>query len=129
MLLWLTATVASLAAVVWSGIRRRRRTHYAFVLLLFTCLAGAIREAELYGRGLRFEGLAATVYTVHMTSVAATFATTLVVLVTGVRLARARGADIEARRPAHRVAALVFVTLVVITCVLGTTMTLLAERR
>ena len=124
----LAATVAALGAVVWSGLSRRRHLHYALVVVFLAALALAIRLAERYGRGLLFEGPAATVRSIHMVVVTATFIALFIVTVTGIRLAKSQGETAAARRPPHRVAAIVFVVLVLLTSALGTAMTVLAQR-
>jgi hypothetical protein len=147
LILGLAATLAALGGVIWSGITHRRAVHYRFITLFAVCLAFAIWRAEAYGRGLVFEGASATVRTVHMGAVAATFASLAFVLWTGVRLARgtrpAEGAHAAAGpsaagttagaapaspRRAHHRASEIFVGLVLITSALGTAMTVLASR-
>ena len=125
----LGATVGALGGVVWSGITHRRAVHYRFVSLFVACLAVAIWRAEVYGRGLRFEGTSAVVHAIHMGSVAATFVALPFVVVTGVRLARGtrRSGGGDPRRAHHR-ASEIFVGLVLLTSALGTAMTLLASR-
>lgn len=124
-LLALGLTVAALGLVVWTGASRRRRAHYASVVAMAAALAWAIREAERLGRGLLFEGAAGRVQDVHMLAVAVTFVLVPALLVTGVALARGR----ERARTAHRRLAVAFVVAVLITCGLGTAMTLLAAPR
>lgn len=125
---WLAATIVALAAVIWSGASRRRTLHYALVLVLLGCLALAIRAAERYGEGLVFEGLAGTVHDVHMVVVVLTLASFLPLVVSGVRLARARGAAEPAARARHRALAGLFVALVLVTSALGVAMTVLAGK-
>jgi len=124
----LAATVAALAAVVWSGATRRRSLHYGLVVVLFASLGTAIYFAERVGATLVFEGAAGVVHRVHMVAVAATFLCCPPVLWSGWRLARRRTEAIAERR-LHRKLAVVFVTLVLITSVLGTAMTALAIPR
>ncbi len=120
----LALTVAALAATIWSGVARRRRLHYACVVAHVVLLGFAIRQAELYGRGLVFEGTAGLVKSIHMAGVVVCFALVPVVVVTGVRLARAAAPD---RRLWHRRAAWAYVIAVVVTFLLGLAMTLLAR--
>ena len=122
LLISLSLTVAVLAVVIWSGVTRRRSLHYGAVTSLFAVLAWAIYEAESFGRGLVFEGAAEVVKQIHFVGVAIVFLAIPVLLVTGVRLAKD-----ESMRPMHLSVAKFFVVMVVITCALGTAMTILAE--
>ena len=88
-------------------------------------LCWAIREAEVMGAQLVFEGAASVFRSVHFVAVSATFLALPVLVVTGVRLARVESAD---HRRAHRVLAWVFVGCVRTTTAIGTTMTLLASK-
>jgi hypothetical protein len=124
----LAATVAALAAVVWSGATRRRSLHYGLVVVLFASLGVSIYFAERVGATLAFEGAAGVVHGVHMVAVAATFLCCPLVLWSGWQLAR-RPTGAVAERNRHRKLAVVFVTLVLITSVLGTAMTVMATPR
>jgi len=119
-------TVVSLLGVMGSGFARKRTLHYALVVVTLALLLVAIYFAERLGRRLVFEGTAARVKLVHMTFVAATTVQLVVMIVTGVRLALARGPDAVARRARHRRMAFVFLGLVVVTSGLGFAMTWLA---
>ncbi len=127
MVLALAATLVALAAVVWSGIVRRRALHYRLIVVLFACLGLAIWRAEAFGSTLRFDGAAGTLHTVHMAAVILTFLLVPLLVSSGVRLARAQNGDAAAARQAHRRQATRFVVLVVIAAVLGTWMTVLAH--
>lgn len=122
LLISLILTVVVLVVVVWSGATRRRSLHYGAIVSLFAALAWAIYEAESYGRGLVFEGTAELVKQIHFGAVAIVFLSVPVLLVTGVRLAKD-----ETMRPMHLGVAKFFVGMVLVTCALGTAMTILAE--
>lgn len=120
----LLVTVALLVAVVWSGVTARRSAHYALVVATLAALVWAIREAEAVGRGLVFEGAAATVKNVHFVGVAITFLLLPALSWSGLRLARLEDAG---RRALHKKLAWAFLLAVLITCALGTAMTVMAE--
>jgi len=122
LLISLILTVVVLAVVIWSGASRRRSLHYGAVASLFGALTWAIYEAETFGRGLVFEGAAEVVKQIHFAGVAIAFLAIPVLLVTGVRLAKD-----DSMRPMHLSVAKFFVATVVITCALGTAMTIMAE--
>jgi hypothetical protein len=126
MIVMLAATVAALGAVIWSGAARRRALHYKLIVLMLVCLGVAIWRAEVYGASLVFEGLADTVRTIHFVFVALTFLCLPVLLVTGLRLARAMPADDPPHRAAHHNSATAFALLVLVTTALGVVMTVLA---
>ena len=133
LLVSLVATVTALGVVVWSGITRRRTLHYTAVVAMLVLLGIAIWFAEQFGSKLEFTGTAGTVHTIHMGSVVLTFLALPLVAWTGLRLARAikgssaaTGAEAVKERAGHRHSASVFVTLVVVTSILGALMTLLA---
>ncbi|MGQ0552297.1 MAG: hypothetical protein ACT4PU_03670 [Planctomycetota bacterium] len=127
----LAATVAALAAVVWSGLARRRRLHYALVVLMLLCLTMAVWRAEVFGRGLIFDGLAGTLHSIHMVSVALTLLWLVLTAHTGWKLARAEAVDSVSSptplRRSHRRRAFSFVVLVALTSALGIAMTLAAR--
>jgi hypothetical protein len=123
----IVAVVAALAAVIWSGATRQRHLHYTLVAVFFLALGVAVWRAELVGRGLLFDGVAATVHRVHDVVVVIDFVLALALVVTGVRLARAAGEAEPARRRVHRSLAFAFTTLVLVSAALGTAMTLLAR--
>jgi hypothetical protein len=118
--------VVALAAVVWSGAARRRPLHYKLIVVMLVCLAIAIWRAETYGATLVFEGLAATLHTIHMVSVALTFLCIPVIVITGIRLASAAADTTASFRTSHRKLAYVFVVLVLVTAALGGVMTAFA---
>lgn len=124
MVVALAVTVVALGAVLWSGVTRRRTLHYALVVGTLAALAWAIYEAEAVGRGLRFEGAAHVVKLVHFVGVGLTFAMVPAMLVSGVRLHRK---DDPPRRGVHGALAKAFLVVVLVTCALGTAMTMLAE--
>lgn len=119
----LAATVVALVVVVWSGAVHKRSLHYGAVVAMLGLLTWAIREAEIMGRGLVYEGTAGTFRTVHFVAVCATFLLLPVLVVSGVRLTRQ---EAPARRQLHKKLAMAFVVAVLVTTALGTTMTLLA---
>lgn len=118
----LVLTVVALLAVVWTGVTHRRSAHYGWVAVLLALLCWAIYEAETYGNGLVFEGAAASVRSVHFVFVGATFLCLPLTVWSGLKLAKD-----ERRRPLHRKLALAFVVLAVVTCGLGTAMTMMAS--
>jgi hypothetical protein len=124
----LAATLAALGGAIWAGVTHRRPAHYALVVAMFALLGVTIWRARVWGSGLIFDGAAGTVQAVHRAAVVATFAIVPLLAWTGVRLARARGAEAGARRPGHRRAAVGFVIALVAAAALGTLMTVLARR-
>lgn len=121
----LAAFVLALGVVIWSGTTRRRSAHYASVLAMLGILGWAIREAEIMGRGLVFDGLAGTIHKVHFVAVCLTFLLVPLLAWSGVRLARQESPE---RRLGHRKLASLFVVAVLVTTALGTAMTVLAHR-
>ena len=121
----LALTLLALAGVIWSGLTRRRRMHYAGIVLMLVLLSWAIYEAEIMGKALKYEGVAATFRSIHFVAVALTFLTIPVLIWTGLRVAKE---DTWQRRRPHRLAAYFFVGIVVITATLGTAMTVSATR-
>jgi len=126
LVIWLAATVVALAAVVWSGAVRRRSLHYKLIVVMLVCLSIAIWRAESYGATLVFEGVAATLHTIHMTSVALTFLSVPFLVVTGIRLASAAAENAPSIRTTHKKLAYLFVVIVVVTSALGIAMTAMA---
>jgi hypothetical protein len=120
-------TVALLVAVIWSGATHRRPLHYSLVGAFFASLCVAVWRAEIVGRGLIFEGTAATIHHVHDGVVTLDFALAVALLVTGVRLARSPAPLAPARRRFHRSLATLFTVSVLVSAALGTAMTLLAR--
>ena len=121
----LALTVLAIAAVIWSGVTARRSLHYGLLVVMLGLLAWAIREAEIMGANLIYDGTAATFRTIHFTAVSLTFLTVPLLVVSGVRLAKKESPK---HRGAHRMLAWVFVGCVLVTTALGTTMTLLATQ-
>lgn len=119
----LGATVVALVAVLVTGHRGARGAHYACVLLFFGALAWAIRQAEIEGRDLVFDGISGTLKSVHFVAVALTFLLVPLVLWSGVALARKEQPELRAR---HKKFAAVFVVLVLVAFGLGLAMTLTA---
>ncbi len=119
----LACTVVALVAVVVTGVQARRSPHYVAVVVMLVLLGWAIREAELMGAQLAYEGAAAVFRTVHFGAVTITFLVFPLLVVSGVRLARREDA---LRRKRHRTLAWAFVGCVLVTTALGTTMTLTA---
>ncbi len=118
-------TVAALAGVIWSGVKARRSLHYGLVVLLLGLLTWAIREAEIMGSDLVYEGASGVFRTIHFGAVGLTFLALPLLVVTGLRLAKKES---PSHRKAHRAVAWVFICAVLATTALGTTMTLLAEK-
>jgi hypothetical protein len=121
----LLATLALLGGVIATGLRRRRRAHYALVAAFFASLGITIWRAEVMGAaggGLRFEA-AATAQLLHRIAVSLTFALVPPLLGTGVRLARAAPERETARRRTHRGMAFAFVAGVALSAILGAVMT------
>ena len=121
----LLVTVALLAAVVVTGIRRRRSAHYATIVAFFASLGGTIWLARAFGAragGLHLEAAATTQWW-HRVAIIVTFALVPFLLVSGIKLARAKGADEPVIRRAHRGLAVSFVISFLVTSVLGAVMT------
>ena len=121
----LLVTVGLLASVVVSGIRRKRNVHYASVTAFFVSLGLAVVLARAFGArggGLHFEA-AHTTQLLHRIAIGLTFLLVPFLVVSGVKLARARGADEPAIRKAHHGLAIGFVLLFLVTAALGTVMT------
>ena len=123
-LIALGLTVLALAVVVWTGVTHRRSPHYGAIVALLGLLAWAIREAELMGAGLIYEGASGVFRQVHFVAVALTFLAIPLLAVTGTRLAKNPS---NAHRKTHRKLGFAFVAIVLITSALGTAMTLLAS--
>ncbi|TAH35960.1 MAG: hypothetical protein EYC70_11975 [Planctomycetota bacterium] len=99
----LALTVVLLGLTIHAGLTHRRRRHYVLVALTVTALAAAIVQAELYGRGFRFEPWRLGV---HLACAFSALATLPGVAWSGLGLARAR-----VRRVVHRRWVSAFVTL------------------
>jgi heme A synthase len=123
-LIALGLTVVALAVVVWTGLSRRKSAHYSSIVALLGLLAWAIREAELMGAGLIFEGASGVFRKVHFAAVALTLLAIPLLAVTGTRLAKK---PTQAHRKTHRKLGFAFVAIVLVTSALGTAMTLLAS--
>ncbi len=126
---WLVATVLALGVTVWSGVTRRRTSHYVAIACMFGTLAMAIYHAERIGRELVFEGWAGTLHAIHFGAVVITFGLVPPLFITGFRVARGTGENAGARRRTHGKLAYAFVVAVVVTCSLGAAMTVLATPR
>ena len=124
----LVATLLALGGVIWSGITHRRQAHYGLIVTMLVALVVTIWRARVWGQGLVFDGPAATWQLVHRIAVVLTFALLLLVGWTGLRLARARGAEAGAARAAHHKRAVQFVVALLVAAALGTVMTVLARR-
>lgn len=98
----LALTVLLLGLSFWSGRRGRRRLHYGMVTAFLVTLAAAVVQAEIYGRGFRFDPVRLGI---HLACAFLAIALVPVAIVTGWRL-RTRPAS----RPAHRRAVGAFVT-------------------
>jgi hypothetical protein len=120
--LFLVLTVALLGAVVWSGLRARRRLHLACVALTLAALATTIVFAERMGAHYDLAS-AGAITSVHLALAKLTTLAYLAPLATGVLTLR------NSRwRRSHRIAAFCVLGLTVATAVTGTWMILAAER-
>jgi hypothetical protein len=121
----LLVTVALLAVVVVTGIRHKRNAHYAGVTAFFASLGASIWLARAFGAsggGLHFEA-AATTQLLHRIAIGVTFVLVPFLVVSGVKLARAHGAEEPAIRKAHHGLAITFVVMFLLTSALGAVMT------
>lgn len=114
--LFLGLTVGLLIADVVTGRRGALRTHLSCVALTFVCLGVTIYFAEGLGELYDLEA-AGAITPVHLTLAKLTTAAYLLMVVTGVRTLRDRS-----RRRAHRLAAVVVLTMTVVTAVTGAAM-------
>ncbi|GJM21840.1 MAG: hypothetical protein DHS20C15_17550 [Planctomycetota bacterium] len=121
----LGVTVVLLVVVLITGHRAQRNAHYGSVVLFFGALVWAIRQAEIEGRSLVFEGLSATLNQIHFVFVGLDFVLVPLLIWSGVSLARSGSPAVRQR---HKQFAAAFVLSVLITCGLGVAMTLTAER-
>lgn len=118
----LALTLVLLGAVVWTGLRARRRLHLPCVAATLAALASTIYFAV--EMGAHYDLAAAGLITpVHLWLAKGTTLAYLAPLVTGVRTLR----DPRWRRR-HRLCAFVVLALTVATAVTGTWMLLAAER-
>lgn len=101
----LAVTVVLLGLTVLTGRRGRRAVHYCAAVLTLLALAGAIVQAELYGRAYEFPALRLRV---HLGFAFASLACIPWVVITGLRLRASPRA-----RPGHRRAVTSFITLTV----------------
>jgi hypothetical protein len=120
----LLLTVVLLVVVIATGARRRRGAHYKAVIAFFLSLGVAIWRARAFGAagGLNFAA-AATSQLVHRIAIAITFLIVPFLVVSGVRLARATGAEAAGLRLWHKRLAMSFVVSFLITALLGVVMT------
>jgi hypothetical protein len=119
---FLALTLVLLAAVVWTGLRARRRVHLPCVAATLAALGATIWYAEQMGELYDLES-AGLITPVHLWLAKGTTLLYLAPLVTGILTIR------DARwRPRHRVAAFTVLALTVATAVTGTWMLLASER-
>ena len=119
---FLALTLVLLAAVVWTGLRARRRVHLPCVAATLAALGATIWFAEQMGELYDLES-AGLITPVHLWLAKGTTLLYLAPLVTGILTIR------DARwRPRHRVAAFTVLALTVATAVTGTWMLLASER-
>jgi hypothetical protein len=121
----LLVTVALLALVVVTGIRRKRSAHYVGVTAFFVSLGASIWLARAFGAsggGLHFEA-ARTTQLLHRIAIGVTFVLVLPLVVSGFRLAKAKGPTEPARRKSHHGLAIAFVVMFLLTSALGAVMT------
>ena len=120
--LFLALTLVLLAAVVWSGLRARRRLHLPCVAATLAALGTTIYYAERMGA--HYDLAAAGLITpVHLWLAKLTTLAYLAPLTTGALTIRS-----ATWRPRHRRCALVVLALTVATAITGTWMLLAAER-
>jgi hypothetical protein len=119
---FLVATLGLLAAVVWSGLRARRRVHVTCVIATLVSLGTTIVFAERMGHHYDLES-AGRITPVHLFLAKLTTFAYLAPLATGWLTTR------DPRwRPRHRVCAFVVLALTVSTAVTGTWMLLASQR-
>lgn len=119
---FLGLTLVLLAAVVWTGLRARRRVHLPCVAATLAALGITIFYAEQMGEHYDLAS-AGLITPIHLWLAKLTTLLYLAPLVSGVLTIR------DARwRPRHRVVAFVVLALTVATAVTGTWMLLAAER-
>jgi len=119
---FLALTLVLLTAVVWTGLRARRRVHLPCVAATLATLGATIWYAEQMG-DLYDLASAGLITPVHLWLAKSTTLLYLAPLVTGILTIR------DARwRPRHRVAAFTVLALTVATAVTGTWMLLASER-
>ncbi len=124
-------TVVLLALAVWSGVRRKRSAHYALVTLTFIALGIAIFVARRLSPYMSYDETGLWIQRIHFTFVGVTVLLVPVVVVSGAKLGKAlmladrgeEGHDAARHRASHRKVAWWTVAVLVITCVLGTAMT------
>lgn len=119
---FLALTLVLLAAVVWTGLRARRRLHVPCVAATLVALATTIYFAEKVGEHYDLAS-AGLITPVHLWLAKLTTLAYLAPLATGALTIRD-----ATWRPRHRVCAFVVLGMTVATAVTGTWMLLAAER-
>jgi hypothetical protein len=119
---FLLVTLALLGAVVWSGLKARRRVHIPCVAATLAALGITIYYAEKMGHHYDLAS-AGRITPVHLALAKLTTLAYLVPLTTGALTLRN-----AAWRPRHRLFALLVLALTVATAATGTWMVLAAER-
>src|SRR6185436_6512290 len=119
---FLALTLVLLAAVVWTGLRARRRLHLSCVASTLTALGTTIYFAVKMGEHYDLAS-AGRITPVHLWLAKLTTLAYLAPLTTGALTIRD-----ATWRPRHRVCAFVVLTMTVATAVTGTWMLLAAER-
>ena len=120
--LFLALTLSLLAAVVWTGLRARRRVHIPCVAATLAALGITIYFAEQMGAHYDLAG-AGLITPVHLWLAKLTTLAYLAPLTTGALTIRN-----ATWRPRHRVCAFVVLGMTVVTAITGTWMLLAAER-
>ncbi len=118
----LALTLVLLAAVVWTGLRARRRLHLPCVAATLAVLGTTIYFAEQMGEHYDLAS-AGLITPVHLWLAKLTTLAYLAPLATGALTIRS-----ATWRPRHRVCAFVVLAMTVATAVTGTWMLLAAER-
>ena len=122
LLAFLALTLALLGTVVWTGLRKRRRTHLTLVLAALGSLTTTIVFAERLGRLYDLEA-AGAIYPLHLLIAKLTTAAYLLPVVTGLLTIRR-----QERIRWHRRCAFLVLGLTVLTAITGSWMLLAAER-
>ena len=126
-------TVVFLVITIGTGVKRLRNAHYAGIVGMFAALGTAIALARNLSPFMVYDETGLLVKRVHFTFVGITTLMVPFVAISGIRLAKAlklaergeEGHDAVARRSSHKKLAWWAVAAIVVTCVLGTAMTVL----
>lgn len=127
------ATVVLLVVVIVTGVKRKRSAHYGSILAMFAALGAAIFLARRLSPFMSYDEVGLVVKRVHFTFVGLTTLMVPFVAASGIKLAKAlklaergeEGHEAVAQRAQHRLWAWWAVIVIVVTCALGTAMTVL----